>query len=307
MALQGRATASADTDTVAAPTNRAAASADLARRLTAARAILDIEDAVGRAWDPSIYETPVTALNTARAYVEIGDYENALHWYRLLQQSSDPEAHRDSLAGEMFSAAVMSGDSLQVVEQLLNIVGTNDLASRESAVALAYRHYLGNGDATNLGLLLEKTAAQEDRLSPRLRFWQCFALESRGEHEQALGLLLDLVADKTAADPLTTWQLGWVLRATPDISFLLGRDHDAARLYGILAGAAETGAGRWACYQLANLTLQTGDYTKAAELFRSAGGDGAGQPWQASAVAMADAADKLAEIRKEGARHGGDR
>lgn len=280
--------------------------ASFERRLTAARALIDFEGTSSRAWDIGDFKSETQSLNHARVSREILDFEGALQWYRTALKARAPKGLDGPLAHEIFATAIMSGDSLQALEQLLNVVGGADLNVRADAVVLAYRHYLHERDATNLNLLMEKVAAQLDKLPAEIVYWHAFALVHLDRRSEAVPLLRKLSRKTSLAGELDPDQVTWYVQALPDNLLLLDKRQDALRLYQMLGASADTGPGRWARYQIANAYLLDGQYAAAQPLFAEACDAVDPAQWQIRSCSLAETAATLAEIRKEGERHGSD-
>ena len=278
------------------------------RRLTAARALIDYDGSLGRAWDRGEYSGDVQSLNHARSSAEIMDYETALDWYAsAVAAMGGAAAVDDALSREIFAVAVQSGDSLRVLEQMLNTVGAPRLDRRTGAVVLAYRHYLGRQDAHNLDLLIEKVGGHIDALAPDVRFWHAFALVQTERPREALPLLLGLARDARVTERLDRTQIEWFLRVLPDLLWLQDRRRDALRLYALLAVREDVEAGLWARYQIANDLLMAGRYDEAGPLLTASCNVTEPAPWQLRACALAETVGTLNDIRKEGALYGTDR
>ena len=278
-----------------------------ARRLTAARAMLDYDESLSRAWDRRDYAGEAQALNHARSCAEILDYDRAMDWY------SDAVAARggasgvdDALACEIFSTAVQSGDSLLVLEQLLNTVGAPRLEKRTGAVTMAYRHYLGRHDDRNVDFLMEKVGGLVNTLPLEIRFWHAFALIERDRASEALPLLEDLCRNVQIAESLERLHVEWFLRALPDVLWLEDRRRDALSLYALLAVREDVEAGRWARYQIANDLLLSGRYEEAEPLLKEACDAADPAFWQLHACELSETVASLNDIRKEGAPYGTD-
>ncbi|MBU1072956.1 hypothetical protein KKG45_06895, partial [bacterium] len=273
------------------------------RRLTAARALIDYDETTIRAWNAVDFTSEFQSLNHARGSREILDFAGAMQWYRTALRAREPVAADGMLAREIFATAVMSGDSLLVLEQLLNVVGGTDLKDRAEAVVLAYRHYLHERDAINLGLLMEKVASQLGQMPAEIVYWHAFALIHLGRRAEAGPLLEQLARNGRLAATLNREQVAWFVQALPDNLLLLDRVRDALRLYRLLGALPETAAGSWARYQLATAYLLDGNYAQAMPLFAEA--CEATEPvfWQIRSCALAETAAALDEIRKEGDRY----
>ncbi len=276
------------------------------RRLTAARALIDYRETTSRAWNVTDFSSEHQSLNLARGSRTVLDFEGALQWYRTAVRALEPVSPDGVLTREILATAIMSGDSLQVLEQLLNVVGGSDLNDRSEAVVLAYRHYLIERDETNLGLLMEKVEKQLTRLPAEIVYWHAFALVQRQRRAEAVPLLEQLARDARLAESLGHDQVVWFVQALPDNLLLLDRQRDALRLYQLLGALAETAPGRWARYQLANAYLVDGQYDQAELLFAEACDVSDPSPWQVRSCSLAETTAALAKIRKEGERHGTD-
>ncbi len=275
------------------------------RRLTAARALLDYDESVGRAWDDREFGDAVRGINHARSSAEILDYQSALDWYGMaVSDMGGATAVDDDLSREIFATAIQSGDSLLIIEQLLNTVGAPRLERRAGAVVLAYRHYLGRHDRNNLNLLIEKVGAQIDRLPAEVRFWHAFALVRRDRPSEAAPLLLSLASDARLSERLEPAHVAWFVRTLPDLLLVTDRRRDAYRLYTLLAARDDVEAGRWARYVIAYDLMLAGRYEEAAPLLEESCNATDPASWQLRACALAEAAVTLADIRKEGAPYG---
>ncbi len=276
------------------------------RRRTAARAILDYDESIGRAWNSNNFSSLSQSLNIARTNCEILDFERAMKWYGLALQSNGIGDSDTGLAREMFATAIMSGDSLLVLEQLLNTVGAPRLSNRSGAVVLAYRHYLYERDTHNLDLLMEKVTAQLEAVSAEVKYWHAFSLIHLGRRAEALPVLVFLARDARLAESLTVAQTAWFVRALPDALYLQDRRRDAMRLYRLLSVREDLDAGRWARYQVANDLLLAGHYDEATPLLKEACDAPNPTLWQLRSCELAHTATALNEIKKEGTRYGTD-
>jgi hypothetical protein len=276
------------------------------RRILAARAMSIRSEAVERAWDRSDFEGTFQSLNTARALRELGDYPAALEWYRTARHNATVPAPGPDLDTEIFACAVLTGDSLSVIQELLNLVGLSDLDRRGPHLELAFRHYTGQRDTTNLDFLCSKVAGRLDETSPRVHFWYAYTQAAAGRNGEAQDALLALVRDGGSVRELEPWQAHWVARALPDLLYLNDRTQDAYRLYELLATTGSAPEGLWARYQLANRFLLSGEYDLAADIYRESCDVSEPAPWQQRACALVETAERLAVIRKEGVRHGTD-
>jgi len=276
------------------------------RLMSAARSLLNVEDILIREWNRNSQFTTDQSLTTARSYRDVGEFGEALKWYRrALHRGQVDDPGSAELRREMFSTAVLSADSLQVTEEFLNLMGLADLRKVESTLELAFRWMIVEDHGRNLDHLMAKVVGQIDGLGPRIRFWYSYVLAMRSDRGACLDHLLRLMAEPGVSGQLEPQQLGWVLRTIPDILYLeQGRD-DALRLYHTLEELpGETGA--WARYQLANGYFLAGDYTAARQLYGEFCNDQTQTSWRARACDMAAMVDQLASIQQEGVPYGTD-
>lgn len=271
---------------------------------TAARSLVTLEDVLVRDWTTAKSFSPDQTLGTARAYRDVGEHDAALTWYRRSAQSRGSAAALPAdVRREMFACAVLSGDSIQVTTELLNLVGLARLEPVTDTLELAFRWMVVRDAGRNLDLLMDKVEGQLELLGPRVRFWCAYAHALRDEREECLGQLLRLVADADAPRALRPDQADWVLRMIPDILYLQDRRDDALRLYAALAASSGEG-GAWARYQLANMHLLAGEYGRAQALFGELCDAEAESGWRARACFLAGVTDRLALIREGGETYG---
>jgi len=276
------------------------------RRLSAARALLTYDESLGRAWNSTEFTNEIQCLNNARASCEILDFRQALQWYRMAVRARGSVMTDGKIAREMFATAIMIGDSLQVLEELLNMVGLPRLDDRADAIILAYRHYLSERDDKNLGHLMEKVETQIDDLPAEVHYWHAFSLSYLDRLTEALPLLETIVRDARLTEILTREQITWFVRALPDILYLQDRRNDALRLYRLLAVQADLDVGRWARFQIANDLLLDGLYDAAQPLLQEACDVQEPNGWQLRACELARTVAAMNEIKKEGVRYGTD-
>jgi len=280
------------------------ATLEVPRRVVAAVAVRQLEDALSRAWDPAPLQAFGPALKTARDYRTLGRYDRALEWYRLALAGA-PLADRPALKNEMFAVALVSGDSLQIVNQLLSLVGSSDLRGLEPGLILAYRHLLVTRDAVNLHLLQDKVARRLPDLGPEVAIWHARSLVSEHRYDEALPVLLSLLRRPVPAD-LEPRLLAWVVRSVPDLLLVTGQEAQADVLYAGLAGLGDRDISRWAVYQMAWLELRRGRYDEAGTLVARLA-TAQEEPWHDRALVLAEWAQRLAACEREGKRYGTDR
>lgn len=276
------------------------------RRLSAARALLTYDESLERAWNRTEFATEIQCLNNARASCEILDFHQAIQWYRTAARARGSLNTNGVIAREMFATAIMTGDSLQVLEEMLNMVGLPRLKDRAEAIVLAYRHYLYERDDKNLGHLMEKVETQLDELPAEIHYWHAFSLSYLDRDTEALPLLETIARDARLTEKLTRDQIVWFVRALPDNLYLQDRRHDALRLYRLLAVREDLDVGRWARFQIANDLLLDGLYEAAEPLLQEACNAPEPKGWQLRACELARTVAALNEVKKEGVRYGTD-
>ncbi len=276
------------------------------RRLSAARALITYDESIGRAWNSTDFATEIQCLNNARASREILDYRQAMRWYRTAARARGSLNSNGEIAREMFATAIMIGDSLQVLEEMLNMVGMPQLEDRSDAIVLAYRHYLSQRDDKNLGHLMEKVDTQLDDLPLEVHYWHAFSLSYLSRGSEALPLLKTIARDARLTDKLNRDQIAWFVRALPDYLYLQDRRHDALRLYRLLAVREDLDVGRWARFQIANDLLLDGLYEAAEPLLQEACNAAEPTGWQLRACELAGTVAAMNEVKKEGVRYGTD-
>jgi tetratricopeptide (TPR) repeat protein len=276
------------------------------RLLTAAKSLGVLEDFLVREWKRAGAFTADQNLSTARSYRDVGEYDEALVWYRRAASASGGASSLGpEFRHETFAVAVVSGDSLQVTRELLNLVGLKDLSGDERTVELAVRWLVAVGDESNLDHLMRKVESQLSALGTRLQFWHAYVQAVEGDRDGCLTSLDRLLHRAGAAEGLPRDQREWILRTYADLHYLADRRDDALRLYNLLA-ELEGEAGGWGRYQLANHHLLAGDYAAAGELYESFCDRSARGTWVARACEMAVLTAQLDEIRKEGEPYGTD-
>ncbi len=275
------------------------------RLLTATRSLLVLEDFLVREWKRAEAFSPEQNITTARSYREVGEYAEALRWYRRAEANPGATADDADLRQEIFAVAVMTGDSLQVTRELLNLVGRKDLARYESTVETAVRWLVVSGDEQNLDHLMRKIEVQMSGLGPRLWFWYAYVQAVRDDRDGCLASLRRLMARTGAPEQLSGEQRGWVMRTYADLHYLAGFQDDALRLY-ILLAELDGVDGDWGRYQVANQHLLAGEYAQAGAIYSSFCTDSEHTSWAGRACEMATLVSQLDEIRKEGEPYGTD-
>ena len=274
------------------------------RLLTAARSLLVREDFLVREWKRTESFSGEQHVATARSYRDVGEYDEAMRWYRRAETKPGSAAADDpDLRQEIFAVAVLTGDSLQVTRELLNLVGRQDFTRFESTTETAIRWLVATGDQRNLDHLIQKIESQMTGLGAGLWFWHAYVQAVRGEREACLISLRRILARTGAEDRLSPMQRGWVLRTFADLHYLDGRHDDALTLYALLAELPGDD-GDWGRYQLANAHFLAGEYALAQALYSTFCEQGDRTSWADRACTMATLVAQLDAIRKEGEPYG---
>jgi len=244
------------------------------------------------------------ALAMARNYLNLSEYDKALPWYVRAAELDTGGSYAVDIDHESLASAVAQGDSLQVVQSLVNVLGNRNLAGRQAELILLLRHLLVQGDEENLALLVQKVSRLEEGWTGELRYWHAFALASLRSWTEALDQLRRLVSDQEQVAGLSERQRVWVATAVPDLLLLLGEPGEAGELYELLAGSSLPHLKVWGDFQLANLHLQAGRFMEAQLGFTGVCRNSEAGFWSEQACALAELATALDEIKTEGVRHG---
>ena len=248
--------------------------------------------------------TTLHALNRARNYAHLAQYDSALIWYEAAAARDSLGEYTAAVGLETLVAAVADGDSVRVVHQLLSTFGSCDLAGRRAELELTYRFLVARADTTNLELVVRGMAARPELLHGRLAYWQAFSLSWLGRWDASLEQLRGLLVGGGLSQGLAEDQRTWVLVAVPDLLLLTGHTDMAAPLYRALAASSiETAAG-WATCQTAALDFLAGQFLTAGTAFERICKGSGDSTWRAYACSMAELSDEMERLRFEGEPHG---
>ncbi|MCP4572077.1 MAG: hypothetical protein GY838_06955 [bacterium] len=271
------------------------------RHLAIGKAVLELEEI----WaDREHHPSPLAALSNARNYVHLSEYDSALVWYEITERADKEGRFSEDVARESLAAALAAGDSLGAARGLTNTLGATEIARRADEVVVAYRWLLTNRDARSLDHLIQKVAAEDSLLTPRLRLWHARALAWREQPAECLAQLRLLVAGGALSQGLEESERTWVVTKVPDLYLVLDDVDAAADLYGALASSSLEELSLWGAYQLAGTALMTADYSGAAAGYRRVCEGERHGPWQDHACANAALAENLERLRKEGEPYG---
>ncbi len=248
--------------------------------------------------------TPLHALNRARNYLQLAEFDSALVWYEKAAERDGAGEYTATVGLETMVAAVASGDSVRAVQQLLATLGSRELADRRAEIELSYRFLIGRADSTNLELLVQETEAHPDLLTGSLAYWQGFSLAWLGRWDASLTQLRTLVAAGGLSQGLDEHQRAWVLVAIPDLMILTGQQAAADPLYRALAASSLPAPAAWATCQTAALDFLAGRYLDAGTAFERICEGSGPDAWRTYACSMAELADEMERLRYEGEPHG---
>ena len=253
--------------------------------------------------EPSRHTT-LHALNRARNYAHLAEYDSALIWYEAAALRDSVGEYTAAVGLETLVAAVADGDSVRVVRQLLSLFGSGDLAGRRTELELSYRFLVARADTTNLELVVRAMAARPELLHGELAYWQAFSLAWLGRWDASLEQICGLLVGGGLSQGLAEDQRTWVLVAVPDLLLLTGHTDAAAPLYRALAASSIETAATWAICQTAALDFLAGDFLTAGTAFERICEESGDGTWRAYACSMARISDEMERLRFEGKPHG---
>ena len=248
--------------------------------------------------------TTLHALNRARNYAHLAEYDSALIWYDAAARRDSTGEYTAAVGLETLIAAVAEGDSVRVVRQFLSAFGSGDLAGRRTEIELTYRFLVARADTTNLELVVREMAVRPVLLHGRLAYWQAFSLAWLGRWDASLEQLRGLLIGGGLSQGLAEDQRTWVLVAVPDLLLLTGHTDLAATLYQALAASSIETAASWAICQTAALDFLAGRFLTAGTAFERICEGSMGGTWRAYACSMAELSDEMERLRFEGEPHG---
>jgi hypothetical protein len=268
-----------------------------------AAAIQEIESRPRLLQEPPSHSA-LHAVNRARNYLRIAQFDSALVWYATAARRDAGGDFTVPVGLETMVAAVAGGDSLAVLEQLLSTLGGRELAGRRQEIELAYRYFVARDDSTNLELLVHEAAAHPELVQGELAYWNAFALAQLGRWEDSLARLRALITAGGLSQGLDEQQRAWVLVALPDLLLLCGQQDEAGAMYRSLAASTVPRAATWAACQAAALDLLAGRFLEAGTAFERVCEASGPDTWRNYACSMAELADELERLRQEGEPHG---
>ncbi len=247
---------------------------------------------------------PLHALNRARNYRAVAEFDSALAWYEEAARRDRTGDHAAEVAAERLATAVAAGDSITVTRLVLDLAGSRALATRPRQLELAYRFFLARADSANLELLVRESEAQDAVPHGRPAYWHAVALDRLGHWDRSLDLLLGLVTAGGVSHGLTEDQRAWVLTTIPDHLVILDREAAAEPLYRELAASDLPAAAVWGRCQVAALDFLAGRFLEAGTAFEDLCRADANELWRDYACGMATLSDEMERLRTEGEPHG---
>lgn len=273
--------------------------------LDVARALVDIESRPRLLQEPAA-RTPLHALNRARNYAHLAEYDSALVWYAIAASRDTAAEYIHDLGSESLAAAVAQKDTAVVGERLRIIRLSNDPAGHEPEIELAFRFMIARADTVRLRELVSDLSDTIDALSGRVRYWQAFSLAWLGRRAESLAALTRLLDSDGYSHGLDEGQRSWVLRAIPDQLLLLGERAAAEPLYRALAASTVPEAAAWAACQVAAFDLLNGEFLAAGTALERLCRRTDNVLWRQYACHLARLGDELERLRNEGRPYGAD-
>jgi tetratricopeptide (TPR) repeat protein len=246
------------------------------------------------------------ALNRARNYSHLAEYDSAMAWYENAAVRDTEGDFRAELDFEIMVTAVALRSARKVQDLSRALLAQSDLEDRQQELELAFRFMLATSDTTHLSELVDNLAMRQQTLSGRTRFWQAFSLNWLGRWDESFAILRQLLLHDGYSHGLEEAQRAWVLTAIADQIYLLG-DRQAARpLYRALASSAIGEASVWAACQLAAFDLLDGRFLKAGTALEGLCRMKENVIWKQHACRLAALSDELERLRDKGRSHGAD-
>jgi len=248
--------------------------------------------------------TALSALNRARNYFHVAEYDSAMAWYSLAAQRDTANVFRQELGLETMVTAVASGDSTAVTREVLATLGRRDIQGCREQLILATRFLVARGDTVNLRVLVQGINQDPAAITGALSYWQAFALCRLGRWIESLAILQDLVAQGGLSYGLGESQRAWVLVAIPDLLVLTGQQNEADPLYRAVAQSTIPGAADWSRCQVGVLDFLAGRYLESGTAFERLCDRPGNFVWRPYACRMAELSDEMERLRTEGNDHG---
>jgi hypothetical protein len=273
------------------------------RHLSISKAVTELEAHWNKRGNGNLNST-LMALANARNYVNLSEYDSALVWYGLAADLDTTGSFRHEIAREGLACAASANDSLAMATLLAKTFAQSDLADRQDELVLAYRWMLTSADSAGVVDLCASLSGQPEALTPRLRFWQAYALSWLGQREAALVELRRLVLSGGLSLGLSERQRSWVLVGLADNYYLLGETTVARELYRTLATSRVPALRMWGKYQVAGLDFVDHLYLRSGNGFQEVCDGKRYGSWHEQACAMVTIARELERIKAEGEPYG---
>ncbi len=273
------------------------------RHLTIAKALGVLEQ---QFQDPRQAEnlSALVALANGRNYVNLTEYDSALVWFDVAAAKDTVGDFQGELRRESLAAAIAAEDSLRLAQRITEMTTPGADLTVPGEFTLALRWCLVNGDEGQLGDMADTLWAVRDSLPQQQVYWLARALHQLKRTDQLYSQLRVLILNGGLSLGLTETQRAWVLTTIADVSYLLGQDKQARKLFSTLLESPLPDLQLWATYQLAGLDLVAGDYLAAETGYGTVCRAKALGSWQARACAMEKATEEMARIRREGEPYG---
>lgn len=246
------------------------------------------------------------ALNRARNYLSLAEYDSALVWYETTVQRDAQAEFALDMGREMLSTAIALRSVPTVRRHIQDLLHQSSAEKRESELELAFRFMLATCDTSQLNDMLAQLAARKFEQSGQIRYWRAFSLNWLGRWAESLALLKELVASDGYSYGLDEAQRAWVLTAIADQTFLTGTRDAATPLYRALAASSLGELAIWAACQVAAFDLMEGRFLEAGTALERLCRMKENATWRQHACRLAALSDELQRLRDEGRPHGAD-
>ncbi len=273
------------------------------RHLTIAKALAVLEK---QFQDPRQAKglSALVALANGRNYVNLTEYDSALVWFDVAAQRDTVGDFRSELKIESLAAAIAADDSSRMVERVEGLIQAGVGSAEPEELTLALRWCLSKGDPTQLEALTDTLWAGREDLSSHQLYWLTRALNQSSRTEQVYAELKILIRNGGLSLGLTESQRAWVLTTMADVSYLLGNDAQARKLYSTLMESPLPNLKLWSTYQLAGMDLAVGEYLAAETGYGAVCRAQSLGSWHEQACAMEEVTKEMERIRREGEPYG---
>ena len=259
------------------------------RRLAIARSVLTMHAQIDTTI--AVLEGDVlTMLSISRNTRHLGLRRRALRMYELTVLADRQHRYTREILEERAQCALELGDSTEIAELALEIVGRKD-AGTYGATLAASLEFLAADAAIGVGVrqLVDRLQSTAQLVDPACWILIAQVRQRLGEHETAQRIYRDLLLRQRGLD---AHQLAIALMGLADSAHSMG---DVARAMDLYRSYRARSAGRlsaWSTYQLGNMAASRGEFGDAVSFLRSICEREEPTPWRESACA------RLAQVRQ---------